>query len=213
MIQLLIVDDEVILRDSLKFVLERNNDIIVAGTAGNGYEALEFCKTQIPDLILLDVRMPVCDGVEGTRLIKEMFPQIRIIMLTTFLDEEYVLKALKYGAEGYLLKDIKPEELTKVIRNSVNALGTFHINALKVIADQIDQKKDWKESVQESYHLSEREIQIIHHIVNGKSNREIASSLFLTEGSIKNSVTVLLNKLKLNDRTQLAVFAVRKNII
>ncbi len=210
MIRILLADDEVILRDSLKYILERDNDIQVIDSVGNGFEALESCKKALPDLILMDIMMPVCDGVEGTRLIKSLFPSVRIIILTTFKDEVYLLNALKYGANGYLLKDIRAEELLVAVKNSANTLGVIHNDALKLIANRISQ---YANSDALKANLTEREIEIIRQIVNGKSNREIASSLYLTEGSIKNSITVLLDRLKLNDRTQLAVFAVRNNIV
>lgn len=211
MIRVLLADDEVILRDSLKYILERDSDIQVIDSVGNGFEALESCKKALPDLILMDIMMPVCDGVEGTRLIKSLFPSVRIIILTTFKDEEYVMNALKFGASGYLLKDIRAEELLGAVKNSASTLGTLHNEALSLVVNRITQHMN--SDALKKANLTEREIEIIRQIVNGKSNREIASSLYLTEGSIKNSITVLLDRLKLNDRTQLAVFAVRNNIV
>lgn len=210
MIRILIVDDEVILRDSLKYILEEDEDIEVLDCAGNGREALAACRRNLPDIVLMDIVMPLSDGVEGTMLIKKEFPEVKIIILTTFQDNENVKNALINGADGYLLKLIKPKELIQAIKNTANNINPMHSSTLKTIIDHLD-KNDKGKAV--SFDLNEKESDVIRLIVDGKSNREISQILFLSEGSIKNTITAILNKLKLKDRTQLAVFAVRNNIV
>lgn len=215
MIRLLLADDEAILQDSLRLILEQDRDIEVTDCVENGFKALESCRLRKPDIVLMDIVMPVCDGVEGTRLIKSEFPDVKVIILTTFNDDENVTKALMNGADGYLLKLLKTNELISSIKNSVYNISTIHSHTLKTIINQIDTKNhaiglaDFKILNP----LTDREIDIINLVVDGKSNREIAATLYISEGSIKNSITTMLQKLKLKDRTQLAVFAIRNNIV
>lgn len=215
MIKVVIVDDQVILRESLKFIVEQDSEIEVAGCAGNGREALKLCDQLLPNIVLMDIMMPGCDGVEGTRLIKEKYSSIKVLILTTFNDDENIKKALKNGADGYILKDIKPDELILAVKSVAKGLGIIHRDAMNSVVKQIDSNNDiqeHKDAVMD-VDLTEREISIIKLIVDGSSNREIALTLYLTEGSVKNIITGILAKLKLKDRTQLAVYAVKNNII
>lgn len=216
MIKVLIVDDQVILRESLKFIVEQDPEIIVVGLAGNGKEALNLCKELVPDVVLMDIMMPVCNGVEGTKLIKSQFRSIRVIILTTFNDDENISKAIKNGADGYVLKDIKPDELILAVKSVAKGFSIMHHTAMDTVTKQINHENETNHHKQEfklDVNLTERELSIIELIVDGKSNKEIAAKIFITEGSVKNIITSILEKLSLKDRTQLAVFAVKNNIV
>lgn len=210
MLKVLMVDDQIILRESLKFIIEQDNEIEVIGSAGNGMEALELCKKEAPDLILMDIMMPICDGVEGTKLIKELNPSIKVLILTTFNDTENVSKALQNGADGYILKNVKPDELILAIKSTAKGLTILHKNTFDTF---LNQSKIKQNKLELNFTLSEQEIKIISLIVDGKSNKEISDDLHFAEGSIKNIISSILNKLKLRDRTQLAVFAVKNNLV
>ena len=216
MIKVVIVDDQGILRESLKFIVEQDPEIKGIGLGGNGKEAFELCSSLNPDLVLMDIMMPGCDGVEGTKLIKSKFSHIKVIILTTFNDEENISKAIKNGANGYVLKDIKPDELILAVKSVSKGFSIMHHTALDTVAKQIDNRNNStnvKRNQKVEINLTERELSIVKLIVDGKSNREIASSIYITEGSVKNIITNILEKLNLKDRTQLAVFAVKNNIV
>jgi DNA-binding NarL/FixJ family response regulator len=207
MIKVFITDDEVILRDSLKIMVEQDEEIQVIGTAGDGREAFEFCRANQPDVILMDIRMPNCDGVAGTRIIKEMFPEIKVIILTTFNDDENVTKALKYGASGYILKNIGSTELIEVIKSTNKGFPILAQAVLNTVVNNFN-GNDMVDSVQK-FNLTDKQVEVIKLIVQGKCNKEIASHLFLSEGRVKNIITEILDKCKVEDRLRLAVFAVK----
>lgn len=214
MINILIVDDQVILRESLKSLIEQDDEIKVAGCAGNGQEALEWCSHSLPDLVLMDIKMPICDGAEGTRLIKAGYPQVKVIVLTTFDDELNIARALQNGADGYVLKDIMPDELILSIKGVSKGMGIVHKRILHTMARQFETMNEAPAQKPENLpHLTPRELDLIRLIVDGKSNREIAAELFLAEGSVKNLLTEILEKTNLKDRTQLAVFAVKNRLV
>lgn len=216
MIKVIIIDDQVILRESLKFIVEQDPEIEVVGLGGNGKEALELCGKLAPDVVLMDIMMPICNGVEGTKLIKAKFNAIRVIILTTFNDEENISMAIKNGADGYVLKDIKPDELILAVKSVAKGFSIMHHTALDTVAKQIDNDTELtqpKQGPKSDINITDRELSIIRLIVDGKSNKEIASCIFITEGSVKNIITNILEKLNLKDRTQLAVFAVKNNIV
>ncbi|WP_010251375.1 response regulator [Acetivibrio cellulolyticus] len=216
MIKVVLVDDQVILRESLKFIVEQDPEIKVVGLGSNGEEALNLCGELAPDVVLMDIMMPVCNGVEGTKLIKSKFQSIKVIILTTFNDEENISKAIKNGADGYVLKDIKPDDLIVAVKSVAKGFSIMHHTALNTVAKQINHDKEPTQRKQEpkfDINLTDRELSIIKLIVDGKSNKEIALSIFITEGSVKNIITNILEKLNLKDRTQLAVFAVKNNIV
>lgn len=210
-IKLLIVDDEKLIRESLKIMLSLFNDIEIVGLASNGYEALEVCKNIDVNVVLMDIRMEKCDGVLGTRLIKEQFNKIKVLMLTTFKDEEYIHKALTYGASGYLLKDSSHEVIYEGIKTVVGGNIVIHPDvANKMLSYNV---KDKEEVSLKEYDLSKKEINIITKIANGLNNKEIGEELFLSEGTIKNNISNILAKLELRDRTQLAIFAFKNRIV
>lgn len=208
-IKLLIVDDEKLIREGLKVMLSLFDDIEVVGTLENGYKALEFCKTNEVDVVLMDIRMKDCDGVMGTRLIKEQFSKIKVLILTTFKDKEYINEALKYGAFGYLLKDSSHDVIYEGIKAAYKGNMVVHPD----VATEMFKGKDIVKNNIEKFSLSEKEIKIIENIGNGLTNKEISEVLFLSEGTIKNNITSILSKLELRDRTQIAIFAFKNGIV
>lgn len=215
MIRLLIVDDQIIIRLGLKSLLESKPDLQVVGDAENGQQAIELLTSlqetsQQPDVVLMDVRMPVMDGVAATQQICLRFPETHVLVLTTFDDDEYVSQAMRFGAKGFLLKDIPSEELAVAIRAVhqgythlgpglfEKALNGRPISNLTVI-----------DTLPEVAELSPREQEVLCLIASGASNREIAQSLYITERTVKNHVTSILSRLNLRDRTQAALWAQR----
>ena len=188
-IKVLIVDDEQLIRDGLKMMLSIFDDIEVVGTAENGYKALECCKTIDVDVVLMDIRMKECNGVMGTRLIKEQFSKIKVIILTTFKDKEYIKEALKYGAFGYMLKDSSHDVIYEGIKTAYKGNMVVHPD---VALEMMELNKEVKKDI-ERYGLLEKEIKIIKAIANGLTNKEIAEELFLSEGTIKNNITNILS--------------------
>jgi DNA-binding NarL/FixJ family response regulator len=212
MIRVMIVDDQVLIREGLKMILSICSDIEVICEASNGREAVEKLKEFIPDIILMDIRMPVMDGVEAAKLIKERYKSIKIIILTTFNEDEYIFEALKNGADGYILKDVKSDEIIKGIKTVCNGnillqpeVATKVVKALNTVQKVSGEKKPiGDEKIIEE--LTPRELEIAKLVAKGKSNREICDELFLTEGTVKNHLSKILSKLELRDRTQLAIF-------
>lgn len=199
-IRVLIVDDQRIMRDGLKTILQLSDDIEVIGQAGDGREAIQQTEELQPEVILMDIRMPNLDGVEATRIIKEHDSRVNIIILTTFDDDEFIIKAMTYGACGYLLKDIDGEQLIKAVHDAKN--GNIIMPgkvAAKIIAkmNSGDSKKENEPNLSD---FSEREIDIIRLIVDGRSNQEIAKILFLSEGTVKNYVSLIYSKIQVANR-------------
>ena len=205
-IKVLIVDDEKLIREGLKIILSSNEDIDVASMCSNGQEALEFISKNRVDIVLMDIRMPICDGVLGTRIIKEEFEDIKVLILTTFDDREYIHEALKYGASGYLLKDSSYDLIYEGIKVAVKGSLVVHPKVANTIISSVSKEEDYSKEI-EKYCLTDRELTIIKEIANGLSNREIAEKLYLSEGTIKNNISNILTKLDLRDRTQIAIFA------
>jgi DNA-binding NarL/FixJ family response regulator len=208
-IKILLVDDQPLFREGLRTLLSVHPDFEVVGEAGNGGEAIKLARSLLPMVVLMDLQMPVLDGVAATRRLHEEQPDCRVIVLTTFDDDEMVFDGLRAGAVGYLLKDAPSEKLAEAIR--VAARGETFLQpsvAAKVVAEfaRLSRKTvATANPVIES--LSEREIEILRLIAKGASNREIASTLFLAEGTVKNHVTNILGKLEARDRTQAALKA------
>lgn len=217
MIKILIADDQELIRQSLSIILGNEPDFEVIDTVANGVEVVRSVRKNKPDVILMDIRMPEMDGVVCTQIIKENYPNIKIIILTTFDDDEYVFNALKNGASGYLLKGVSMKELAQAVRKVHE--GTAMINediASKVvklfskmaqsnITIQVDEKN--------AAGLKETEWKIIALVGSGFSNKEIAGKLNLSEGTVRNGLSVILSKLALRDRTQLAIWAVQTGAV
>lgn len=219
MIKVLVVDDVAILRNSIKIMLQVSSEIEVVGTASNGREAFEKCSELIPDIVLMDLRMPGVDGVEGTELIKEKYPQIKVMILTTFKEEEDIQAAIGSGADGYILKDIEPDELIAAIKNAYKGFYTVHKDVFDSITRKSKKSEPETQSVQSLFDnngkplLSVQDVEIIRHLVNGKSYKDISKIMFISEGHIRNQISKILRKLDLTDRMQLSLFAIKNKIL
>ncbi len=203
MIRILLVDDQSLIRRGLKALLKLEDTLQVVGEADNGQAAIDLVETLQPDVILMDIRMPVMDGVAATREIYQRFPNTKVLVLTTFDDEQYLTQALQYGAAGYLLKDTPPEELAQAIQAVHKGYTHLGPGLGKKVMAQIrnpapSPPPGWEE-------LTPREQEILQVIATGASNREIAQELHITEKTVKNHVTNILSRLNLRDRTQAAI--------
>lgn len=205
--KILIADDDMLVREGLKMILESEEDITVVGTASNGREAFDLCRTALPEIVLMDIRMPVMDGVEATRLIKETFRYIKILLLTTFKDTEYIRSAIKYGAEGYVLKSNSPDSIIESIRTVYQGNVVFEKEIVGLISNMMDKERKIKA---DELNISQKEYEIMELLSKGFSNREISEKLYMSEGTVRNNISALLDKLDLRDRTQLAIFFIRK---
>ena len=206
MIRILLVDDQHIIRQGLKSMLESNADMQVIGEAENGQRAIEQISSLQPDIVLMDIRMPVMDGVAATGAIVQHYPNVKVLVLTTFDDDEYVSQAMRLGAKGYLLKDTEPDELALAIR-SVNKGHTQFGPRLFEKALTMPTSAPVTVSPPELAQLTPRELEVLRLIASGANNREIAQALFLSENTVKNYVTNILSRLNLRDRTQAALLA------
>jgi DNA-binding NarL/FixJ family response regulator len=205
-IRILLVDDQSLFREGLRTLLLLQADFDVACEAGNGDEAVRLATQIMPDVVLMDMHMPVLDGVAATRKLREIAPAIRVIALTTFDDDEYVFEALRAGAVGYLLKDTPSDKLFEAIRAAARGESFLQPSiAAKVVAEFSRMAAPKPAPLIEP--LSEREIEIVKMLAAGASNKEIGAALFITEGTVKNHITSILSKLGVRDRTQAALKA------
>ncbi|MCR4627944.1 MAG: response regulator transcription factor [Treponema sp.] len=215
MIKVLIADDQQLISQSLKLYLESQEDFTVTGVAGDGLQVLDQIKKNKPEIILMDIRMPKLDGVQCTKLIKQDYPEIKIIILTTFDDDDFVYNALKYGASGYLLKGIALDELKQAIKTVYSGQAMINPDiASKVLSlfyKLANEGTGLVVSQTKIEDLTKAEWKVIREIEKGRSNKEIAGELNLSEGTVRNYLSTILNKLDLRDRTQLAIWAVQQS--
>ncbi len=214
-IRVLLVDDQALFREGLRTLLSIWPDLEVVGEAGNGAEAVETAVALRPDVVLMDLRMPVLDGVAATRRLRQELPDCKIIVLTTFDDDEHVFEGLRAGAVGYLLKDVPSEKLVEAIRAAAGGASFLQPSiAAKVLAEFTRLTPSAAPIAQPLVEpLSERELEILALLAAGDSNREIANQLYITEGTVKNHVTNILGKLGVRDRTQAALKAKELGLI
>jgi DNA-binding NarL/FixJ family response regulator len=202
-VRVLVVDDQQLIREGIASLLGIQQGIVVVGTARDGREAVEEAVALQPDIVLMDVRMPGMDGVEAVTVLRGRAPACRVIMLTTFDDEEYVVRALRAGAVGYLLKDLPARELANAVRLACAGVAQFDSAAAARLAAALSRAApDPVDDV-----LTMREIEVLKLVAAGSTNREIAERLYLSEGTVKNHISRILGRLGLRDRTQAAIYA------
>lgn len=211
-IKVLLVDDEQLIRGGLAILLGSFEDIDIIGQATSGKEAANFCDENDVDVVLMDIRMPESNGIEGTTLIKETHPKIKVLILTTFQDVEYISQTMQLGASGYLLKDSSHEEIHESIRlvYNDNVVLDGKISNAMITNTKLTPTKVFKGS---EFDLNEKEETMIKLIASGMNNQEISEKMFLSLGTVKNNISMILNKLELRDRTQLAIFAFEKGLM
>ena len=213
-IRLLICDDQDIVCEGLRAMLAPVPQIEVVGVAKNGIEAVDQTQKLQPDLVLMDLKMPRMNGIQATRAIREKFPEVRVLVLTTYDADEWVINAIRNGAAGYLLKDTPQEELVKAILNTVKGWNPIDPQVAGRLLDHVaNQPSPALPDQKLISQLSEREREVLRLLANGLGNSEIAQTLFLSEGTIKNYVSVIFSKLGVTDRTQAAILAIRAGLV
>ena len=215
-IKVVIVDDIQILRQGLKAVLEQDESIEVVALAENGKEAYEKCNAYQPDVVLMDMRMPDYDGAYGIRRIKGEMSQVKVLVLTTFDDDETINKAVSSGADGYILKEMQDEKVIASVKSVYAGMSIFGSGVYQSMRNQMGEsiamtsEKEQKKEMQMEF--SERECILLKLVAQGYDNKEISTKMYLAEGTIRNQISKLLEKLALKDRTQLAVYAVKNGL-
>lgn len=199
---IVIVDDDVLVSSALKTILESNEEIRVSGMGQDGSEAIELYRKHRPDVMMMDIRMKNLSGLSASRQILEEYPEAKILLLTTFSDDEYIVKALKYGVKGYLLKQ-DYNSILPALQAVHTGQTVFGSEIVSRIPGLLQEKKnfDWA-----AHEIGGKELEVISLVADGQSNKEIASHLFLSEGTVRNYISSILDKLELRDRTQLAVY-------
>ena len=213
-IQVLVVDDHAVVRQGLRTFIDLQDDMEVVGEGVNGIQAVELVTRLNPDVILLDLLMPQMDGVEATRAILDLAPQSRVLILTSFGEDDKVFPAIRAGAQGYLLKDIQPLDLIKAVRDCYQGKVQLHPDITRRLMDAVSRDMlphEEKQIVQpkDMERLTDREHEVLHLIAEGLTNRDIAVKLFISEKTVKTHVSNILGKLELADRTQAAIYAIR----
>ncbi len=204
-IKVLLADDHKILIAGLKMNIDEWEEFSVIGVANNGKEAIEACEKELLDIILMDMQMPVMSGTEATHIIKERFPNVKVVALTTFDDSETVMKAMKEGCDGFLLKIIEPEQLRASLHSIMDGISVVDREALEKMRNQLDAKK--------SCDLNARELEILRYVCKGLTNKEIAEELSLQPGTVKNMVSLLLSKTYCVSRADLTRYAIENDLL
>lgn len=227
MIRLIIADDQRILAEGIKMLLSGHERIEVVGIAENGQEAIDLCEALQPDVVLMDIQMPILNGVDAIQRIKGQWPEVKCLILTTFSDDEYIFEGIKNGASGYLLKDSSPMEIEAAIISvaeggsplapEVSAKMVERMAKMMTVPNSLPTESTFiQDQIEEARErglfntLTDRELDIVALVAEGLSNQEIAIKLYLTEGTVKNHLTKILQKVELRDRTQLAVSWLKK---
>lgn len=212
MIKVLIAEDNKVLNQDFQKIIEDNDETTLVASVDNGLEALELCKVLKPDLVLMDIEMPIMDGITSTKLIKEYNPAIKILILTIFQEEKKVLEAINNGADGYILKDIDYNDLISAIKTTQKGFRLLDSNVFDKVLNPTNNTPLTTQEVMKKFGLSERRVKIISLVAGGKTNKEIAKGLNVSDGYIRNEISRTLCKLNLKNRTELAIFAATYNI-
>ena len=209
--KILLCDDQAVIRDGLEMLLNLEKDFQVIGAAQDGAEALELAAQKQPDLILMDLKMPIMNGIEATRQIRAKFPHIKILVLTTYDDDEWVFDAIRAGASGYLLKDTSRQKIVEAIRGTMDGKSFVDPAIAGKLLNQVASRQTQPASILTDK-LTERELDVLRLIAKGINNGEIAAQLHLSEGTVRNHVSAILEKLGVSDRTQAAVIAIQHGL-
>lgn len=216
MIKVLIADDQELIRSSIQIILEANPKFKVTATVADGEEVLDAIKKERPDVILMDVRMPKMDGTVCTKYVKSKYPEIKVIILTTFDDDDFIFSALKYGASGYLLKGVSNDQLYQAIETVYQGGAMINPNIAEKVFKLFSKMAQSNYAIQvdqtESKHFSKNEWRVIQQVGLGLSNKEISAKLYLSEGTARNYISSILSQLDLRGRTQLAIWAVQTGV-
>jgi NarL family two-component system response regulator LiaR len=213
----MIVDDHQVVRQGLRTFLELQPDLVVVGEAGNGQEAVEMARQLQPDIVLMDLVMPVLDGIAATRQVKALGGQTQVIALTSFTEDDKVIPAIQAGASSYLLKDVSPKELVEAIRATQRGEARLHPNITRKLMAQVAAQTTSSPAVTSAaaplQDLTSRELDIVRLVAQGRSNHQIAQNLVISEKTVKTHVSHILGKLDLADRTQLAIYAIKHGLV
>jgi NarL family two-component system response regulator LiaR len=211
-IRVLIVDDHQVVRQGLRTFLELQEDIIVVGEAGDGVTAVEMVRQMNPDVLLMDLVMPRLDGIEATRQVKSLASGVKVIALTSFAEDEKVFPAIQAGASSYLLKDVSPDDLVEAIRAAHRGEARLHPDILRKLMEHVALQSAPQREIQ-AENLTEREMDVVRLVAKGRNNHDIAQELVISEKTVKTHISNILGKLHLDDRTQLAIYAIKMGLI
>jgi len=211
-IKVLIVDDHQVVRQGLRTFLELQEDIIVVGEAGDGLQAVEMVHQYQPDVVLMDLVMPRLDGIAATRQVKSSAADVKVIALTSFTEDDKVFPAIQAGASSYLLKDVSPDDLVEAIRAAYQGEARLHPEITRRLMEQVSQQVTPRRENQVD-DITDRERDVVRLVAHGRSNHEIAHELVISEKTVKTHISNILSKLHLQDRTQLAIYAIKKGLV
>jgi len=213
-LRVLLVDDHILFRTGVKAVLASRSDMEVVGEAGNGLEAVALARQTMPDVILMDIKIPGCDGLEATRRIKQEMPYVKVFMLTVSDSDEHLLEAIKSGAQGYLIKDLKAHQLFDALEGVARGEAAFSgVIAAKILREFDRTVRGADRDLEATESLTARETEVLQLVAQGKSNQEIAQALVISESTVKNHLRNILGKLHLRNRVEAAVYALRQGLV
>lgn len=212
-VRILLVDDQLLFRKGLRALIAEEDDMEVVGEAVDGLQAVERARATEPDVVLMDIHMPVCDGVEATRRLKSECPQTKVVVLTVSDEDEDLFEAIKAGAEGYLLKDLRPEELFELIRGVLNGETPVSPAVASKLLSEFRRRPRHDPADTPANDLTARELEVLQLVTEGLSNAEIAARLVVVEGTVKNHMHNILEKLHLKSRVQAATYAMREGMV
>ena len=212
MVRVIICDDQWIVCEGLEKILSSDPEIKVVGTANNGLEAVELVSETNPDVVLMDLKMPKMNGSIATRKIKEQYPEVRVLVLTTYEDDEWIFDAIRSGASGYLLKDLPPKELIRAIKGTAGGQSFVDPAITQKLLDDIARRSPQVDHPT-TFKLSQREKELLALITKGYANADIAEELFLSEGTVRNYISDLFKTLGVSDRTQAAILAIKYRLV